>query len=141
MPRPRPTCAGRVRAAGAGTPDTPFDWEIVDRRSPYLFDTTGPESDWNTHITDVKSRTVPVPVDLTALLDQVEERLATLVADEPLAALRAAAALERLTQRVATDAAYSVDAVAQPPWHTIAQALGISEKAALSRLTRYTLRY
>ncbi|MFF1916786.1 hypothetical protein ACFVYE_35535 [Streptomyces sp. NPDC058239] len=83
---------------------------------------------------------MPVPADLTALLDQVEERLTALVADEPLAALRAVAALKRLTERVATDASFSVDTADGPQWDTIAQALGISEQAARSRLTHYALR-
>ncbi|MFE3905389.1 hypothetical protein ACFXPY_35145 [Streptomyces sp. NPDC059153] len=83
---------------------------------------------------------MPVPADLTALLDQVEERLVALVADDPMAALRAVAALQRLTERVATDAAFSVDTVDGPRWDTVAQALGISEQAARSRLTRYALR-
>ncbi|MFH9614065.1 hypothetical protein ACH4MM_10145 [Streptomyces pratensis] len=117
-----------------------IEWDAVDRRRPYLADTSGPEADWESHIADVLSRAVPVPADLTSLLDQIEARLATLVADEPLAALRAAAALERLTQRVAADAAFSIDTVDGPRWSTVARALGISERAARSRMTRYVHR-
>ncbi|MFJ8753106.1 hypothetical protein ACIREO_27780 [Streptomyces sp. NPDC102441] len=118
----------------------PIDWDAVERRRPYLADTGGPEADWETHIADVTSRTVPVPVELTALLDQVEARLTTLAADEPLAALRAAAALERLTQLVTTDVAFRIDTADGPRWDTVAKALGVSEKTARSRLTRRALR-
>ncbi|MFE4799312.1 hypothetical protein ACFRFL_30685 [Streptomyces sp. NPDC056708] len=131
---------GACSCGWRGSARYPLDWETVDRRRPYLADTSGPEGDWDTHITEVRARTVPVPADLTALLDQVETRLTALVADEPLAALRAVAALERLTEWVATDAAFSVDTVDGPRWDTVAQALGISEQAARSRLTRYALR-
>jgi hypothetical protein len=48
--------------------------------------------------------------------------------------------VQRLTERVATDAALSVDTVDGPRWDTIAQALGVSEQAARSRLTHYALR-
>ncbi|MER5853105.1 hypothetical protein ABT126_40695 [Streptomyces sp. NPDC002012] len=41
---------------------------------------------------------------------------------------------------MATDAAFSVDTVDGPQWDTVAQALGISEQAARSRLTHYALR-
>ncbi|WP_405708369.1 MULTISPECIES: hypothetical protein [unclassified Streptomyces] len=79
-------------------------------------------------------------MDLTALLDQVETRLTTLIADEPLAAIRAAAPLERMTQRVAADAVYNLATVDGPEWDTVAQALGVSRRTARSRLTRYVLR-
>ncbi|WP_405681856.1 hypothetical protein [Streptomyces sp. NBC_00057] len=131
---------GACSCGWRGSTRYPLDWEAVDRRRPYLADTSGPEGDWDTHITEVQARTVPVPADLTVLLDQVEKRLTDLVADEPLAALRAVAVLERLTERVATDAAFSVDTVDGPQWGTVAQVLGISEQAARSRLTHYALR-
>ncbi|MFD4947863.1 hypothetical protein ACFWNT_36445 [Streptomyces sp. NPDC058409] len=41
---------------------------------------------------------------------------------------------------MATDASFSVDTADGPQWDTIAQALGISEQAARSRLTHYALR-
>ncbi|MFE7402526.1 hypothetical protein [Streptomyces sp. NPDC057557] len=131
---------GACSCGWRGSPRYPLDWEVVDRRRPYLADTSGPEGDWDTHITEVQARTVPVPADLTALLDQAEERLTALVADEPMAALRAVAALQRLTDRVAVDAAFCVDTADGPRWDTVAQALGISEQAARSRLTHYALR-
>ncbi|MFE7402234.1 hypothetical protein [Streptomyces sp. NPDC057557] len=131
---------GACSCGWRGTSRYSLDWEAVDRRRPYLADASGPEGDWDTHITEVTARAVPVPADLTALLDQVEERLVALVADDPMAALRAVATLQSLTERVATDAAFSVDTADGPRWDTVAQALGISEQAARSRLTRYALR-
>ncbi|MGW1659065.1 hypothetical protein [Streptomyces atratus] len=131
---------GACSCGWRGSTRYPLDWEAVDRRRPYLADTSGPEDDWDTHITEVQARTVPVPADLTALLDQAEERLTALVVDEPMAALRAVAALQRLTERVATDAAFCVDTADGPRWDTIAQALGISEQAARSRLAHYAFR-
>ncbi|MFI9630532.1 hypothetical protein [Streptomyces sp. NPDC052042] len=117
----------------------PLDWETVDRRRPYLTDTTGPEHDWNAHITDVQNRTTPVPTELLALLDQAEKHLTTLADENPLAALRAVATLERLTRQTASEAAFSLDTPDGPSWDTVGQALGISEESARSRLTRYAL--
>ncbi|MEE1769363.1 hypothetical protein PUR34_14695 [Streptomyces sp. JV185] len=127
-------------ACSCGTPWYPLDWEAVDRRRPYLFDTSGPEGDWDVHMADVQDRAAAVPEDLTALLDRLETRLTVLTADEPLAALRAAATLERLTQRMAADTVCHVDGVDGPQWDIIAQALGVSRQTARSRLTRYALR-
>ncbi|MFI5751395.1 hypothetical protein ACIBBE_37090 [Streptomyces sp. NPDC051644] len=110
---------GACSCGWRGSTRHPLDWEAVGRQRPYLADTSGPEGDWDTHIIEVQARTVPVPADLTTLLDQVEERL---------------------TERAATDTAFSIDTADGPQWDTVAQALGISEQAARSRLTRYALR-
>lgn len=45
-----------------------------------------------------------------------------------------------MPQRVAEDAVYSLDTVDGPEWDTVALALGVSRRAARSRLTRYVLR-
>ncbi|WP_335934901.1 hypothetical protein [Streptomyces sp. PTD5-9] len=115
------------------------DWESVDRRRPYLTDTTGPESDWTAHITDVQDQAVPLPAELLTLLDQAEQHLTALADERPTAALRAAAALERLTQRAGNAAAFAIDTPEGPAWEAIARDLGISERTARSRLTRYVL--
>ncbi|MEU2674092.1 hypothetical protein ABZ622_35580 [Streptomyces sp. NPDC007164] len=88
----------------------------------------------------MQGRTVSLSADLVALLDQVETRLTALTADEPLAAIRAAATLERMTRRAAADAAYNLDTVDGPDWDSVAQALGVSRQTARSRLTHYALR-
>ncbi|MFI9630210.1 hypothetical protein [Streptomyces sp. NPDC052042] len=130
---------GACSCGWRGTRHCPLDWEAADRRRPYLTDTTGPERDWNAHITDVQNRTAPVPAELLALLDQAEKRLPNLAAENPLAALRAVATLERLIRQAAGDAALSLDTPNGPSWDTIGQALGISAETARSRLTRYAL--
>ncbi|MFG3531006.1 hypothetical protein ACGF8B_30350 [Streptomyces sp. NPDC047917] len=131
---------GACSCGWRGTPRYPLDWEGVERRNPYPFDTSGPEADWDAHITDVQARAVPLPVDLAALLDQVETRLTAPAADQPLAAIRAAATLERMTRRAAAAAAYSLDTVDGPDWDGVAMALGVGRRTARSRLTRYALR-
>ncbi|MGW3168410.1 hypothetical protein ACWC9Q_37865 [Streptomyces sp. NPDC001142] len=130
---------GACSCGWRSTSHYPLAWETVDRRRPYLTDTTGPEHDWNTHITDVQDRTVPVPTELLALLDQAEKHLTTLATENPLAALRAVATLERLTRQTASEAAFNLDTPNGPSWNTISQALGTSEETARSRLTRYAL--
>ncbi|MGW0858718.1 hypothetical protein [Streptomyces sp. NPDC002690] len=32
-----------------GTARYPLDWAVADGRHPWAYDTTGPESDWDTH--------------------------------------------------------------------------------------------
>ncbi|MFE7106783.1 hypothetical protein ACFU98_09605 [Streptomyces sp. NPDC057575] len=123
---------GACSCGRRGTPRYPLDREAVERRNPYLHDTSGSEGDWDAHINDVQARAVPLPVDLITLLDQAETRLTVLIADEPLAAIRVAATLERMTQRVAEDAVYSLDTVDGPEWGAVALALGVSRRAARS---------
>ncbi|MFB6505178.1 MULTISPECIES: hypothetical protein [unclassified Streptomyces] len=132
---------GACSCGWRGTARYPLDWQKIDRRRPYLFDTGDPENDWDTHIAEVRARTVPVPPDLTALIDQLRERLTGLVDQEPLAAVRAAATLERLTEQATTEAAFNIDAPGGPSWDEVGRALGISARTARTRLTRYALRY
>ncbi|MFD4224673.1 hypothetical protein [Streptomyces griseus] len=117
----------------------PIDWDQVDRREPYAYDTTGPEDDWERHVAEVEAGTVPLPDDVAALLAQVQERLDTLADTAPLAALRAVAALERTTQiigRVAANLASADD----PAGERTGPALGITPDKARSRLVHYGLR-
>lgn len=117
----------------------PLDWELVDRRAPYLYDTSGPEGDWARHITEVEARAVPVPEELAALLDQVELQLDKLSADAPLAALRAVTRLERIITEAGRTAAHGADADAETG-ALIGPGLGLPEDEARRRLLRYTLR-
>ncbi|WP_371790321.1 hypothetical protein OG285_05485 [Streptomyces sp. NBC_01471] len=117
----------------------PVDWESVDSRRPYLFDTQGPESDWQRHMEEVGARSTPLPAGLVALLDQVGEQLDALVTDAPLAALKAVAALERITRDAGEMAAHYVEADAVSD-ETLAAALGLTEKDARSRLFHYAHR-
>lgn len=36
---------GACSCARRGTPRCPLDWEAVERRNPYLYDTSGPDGD------------------------------------------------------------------------------------------------
>ncbi|MGW6202525.1 hypothetical protein ACWF9B_02550 [Streptomyces sp. NPDC055089] len=117
----------------------PLDWETVDRRSPEDHDTSGPESDWDQHITEVEARAVPVPEDLAALLAQVDQRLNALASDAPLAALRAIAALERIVAEAGRTAAFHAEAD-DPAGNAFGPGLGLPERDARARLLRYTTR-
>ncbi|MFJ1902102.1 hypothetical protein [Streptomyces sp. NPDC088115] len=119
----------------------PLDWqEVTDAGGPDLYDTTGPETDWDQHIDDIEARTAPVPDDITALLTQLRTRLDTLAAHAPLAALKVIGALERTSADTARAAAYAVD-TDEKPWDMIATALGLTETDARALLMRYTRRF
>ncbi|SCF56498.1 Ku protein [Streptomyces sp. Ncost-T10-10d] len=77
--------------------------------------------------------------EVVPITDEDLDEMPLPTANEPLAALGTFAALERLTERVAADAAFGVDTADGPRWDTVAQELGTSEQAARSRLTRYAL--
>ncbi|WP_327713241.1 hypothetical protein OG912_38635 (plasmid) [Streptomyces sp. NBC_00464] len=138
----RAPLATQLRASCAcgwrGKPRYPLDWNLVDRRDPDLFDTSGPEGDWDRHVADVEARAIPIPEDLVALLDQVEQRLDSLVDDAPLAALRAISRLERVVADAARTAAFHAEADRQER-STIGPGLGLPEHEARQRLLRYTL--
>ncbi|GAB2785484.1 hypothetical protein [Streptomyces daliensis] len=110
--------------------------EMTD--DPRGIDTTGPCQDWERHIEEVRGRTVPLPEELEDSLTRVEQQVATLMGDAPLAALRALAGLERIVGSLAPEAAYAVEAD-ELSWETVAAALGLTEEKARSRLLRYQL--
>lgn len=99
-------------------------------------DELGPYKDWQRHIEEVESGTVPLPADFENLLKRLEKRLNGLESDSPLAALRAVAAVERVTRRVGWQVAFDVDPD-QVPWDEMGKALGISGNALYSRLRSY----
>lgn len=125
--------------AWRGATRYPLDWDDVDPDGPHLYDTSGPRSDWAQHVADTEARSVPLPEALVALLRQLGEQLDVLAAEDPLAALRAVAALERTTGEVAQQAAFTVEADATS-WAVVATALGLTEQDARSRIDRYSLR-
>lgn len=133
--RARGACSCGWRSASSH----PIDWEAEETTrlfEPYI---DGPQGDWDRHIQEVEARTVPLPAELADLIGRVEERLEALAQQAPVAALKAVAALERATKRVARDAAYMAEAD-DLSWESIGTGLGLSEKGARSRLTHYTLR-
>ncbi|MDI3420675.1 hypothetical protein [Streptomyces luteolus] len=67
-------------------------------------------ADWEKHLNEVEARTVPLPDEVTTLLEQIEGQLDRLVQDSPVAALKAVAALERTAKRFGSGAAAYTDA-------------------------------
>ncbi|MCT2590535.1 hypothetical protein LHJ74_11545 [Streptomyces sp. N2-109] len=120
-----------------GAPQYPIDWSQLGNY-PYDVDTSGPRGDWSEHIANVEHHTVPLPDEMEELLDRLETRLDALVVDSPLAALKAAAVLERTIAHIGREAAYGAQAD-DMSWETIAKGLGLIEKDARSRLNRYGL--
>ncbi|MFJ4767598.1 hypothetical protein ACIP88_00575 [Streptomyces uncialis] len=129
---------GRCSCGWRGAGDYPVVLPRQPGQDPDL-DSSGAYDDWSRHIDEVESRSVPLPVVLEELLDEVEEQLHALCAEAPLAALRAVAALERTTRRVGRDAAHGAQAD-DLSWETIGKALGLTEREARSRLTQYSIR-
>ncbi|MFF4735329.1 hypothetical protein ACFY2W_05420 [Streptomyces sp. NPDC001262] len=116
----------------------PIDWAQV-AESRYSADTSGPCDDWGRHISEVESRSVPLPAGLGDLLEQLNDQLADLAAEAPLAALKAVAALERTAADIGLMAADNVKAD-DLTWEEIGTGLGLTEKDARSRLSRYSFR-
>ncbi|MFI8963040.1 hypothetical protein ACIGO8_13045 [Streptomyces sp. NPDC053493] len=115
----------------------PIDWRQVDRHNPDAYDVLGPELDWQTHLDEVTARAVPLPEDLAGLLRQLRERLDELVDDSPLTVVKATAELEATVAFFAPLAARIVARSMQLPLAHVAEALGMTEQAAGSRLRRY----
>ncbi|GAA3918277.1 hypothetical protein GCM10022244_29380 [Streptomyces gulbargensis] len=127
--RARCTCGWR------GQNTYPIDWNRVQSHRPFAYDTSGPEADWETHMDDVAARTVPVPEDVARLLSQIRRQLEDIEDEQPLVALRIVGELEAIISSAGPYAART--ATAEIPMPRIAEALGMTEKAALSRLYRY----
>jgi len=136
-----------VAAHIARADDQPWDTIATASASPTprpapacTDDTSGPHDDWKQHMTDVEHRSVPIPEDATALLDQLRERLDVLADDAPLAALSIITALESTIAEAGAVAAHAARADDQS-WDTIATGLGLTESKARSRLHRYARAY
>ncbi|MEV0415155.1 hypothetical protein AB0I68_31265 [Streptomyces sp. NPDC050448] len=133
---------GSCSCGWRGTAAYFLDWTQVDTDSvyePYL-DLPGPKADWDQHIAEVEARSVPMPAELSGLLQQVRERLDALTDEAPLAALRAVRILERTTKRVGREAAYRAEADDVSP-EVLGQALGLTGSEARSHLVHFALRH
>ncbi|QNP74284.1 hypothetical protein IAG44_35745 [Streptomyces roseirectus] len=95
--------------------------------------------DWGEHIEAVERRTIPVPEEVSDTIDRLHLQLANLADQAPVAALRAIGELERLTQSLAYEAAYSIKDD-EPEWETIGVALGLDADRARRLTLRYLLR-
>ncbi|MCB5169470.1 hypothetical protein LG634_32270 [Streptomyces bambusae] len=115
-----------------------IDWRQVAQSAlpPFSVDIEGPLGDWRHHIAEVEARTVPLPEHVAELLRRVDTELEALADTGPLAALRAAATLERTAARVSRAATRYLgqDEVTA---ERVATGLGISLAAARSRLLPY----
>lgn len=139
MMRRRKAAACRAACAcGWRGESHPIDWDHVDDGCLDDLDTSAAYDDWWEHIRAVERQTVPLPDELADLMDQLEEQLTLFAERAPVAALKAVAALERLTGHIGRDAAFAAQAD-DLSWETIGKALGISPDTARSRLTRYLL--
>ncbi|MFF3500155.1 hypothetical protein [Streptomyces sp. NPDC003247] len=136
----RPRAAGYRAACACGWrgETRPIDWERVPEDRPYDLDTGPAHGDWVEHLRAVERRTVPLPDELTDLIERLEHHLVTLVDQAPVAALRAVTALERLLPGIGREAAQAVrdDELS---WDSVGTALGIGPERARSLLTRYLL--
>ncbi|MEU3752967.1 hypothetical protein AB0H17_09425 [Streptomyces olivoreticuli] len=133
---------GSCSCGWRGTSRYPIDWPQVIA-DEHCMDTSGPRDDWEQHISEVRTRSVPLPVELEDLLKRVEEQLDALAMEAPVAALKAVAALERTTGRISRNAADNAQAderAGELSWEAIGTALGLNEKDARSRLNRYSFR-
>ncbi|MFF5188108.1 hypothetical protein ACFY30_30865 [Streptomyces sp. NPDC000345] len=137
--RPRAAAFRAACACGWRGEPYPIDWEeLTDGRRPDP-DTGDAYRDWSEHIRGVERRTVPLPDELTYLMHALEDQLAALADQAPVAALRAATALQRITADIAQEAAYAIQED-EVPWDRIGTALGLTPDRAESLLTHYLLR-
>jgi plasmid stabilization system protein ParE len=117
----------------------PLDWAEVGDHA-YDAETPGPRADWRGHIQQIEARAVPVPEDITELLERLEIRLDKLALDAPAAALRVVAALERAAEQVGENAAIGIQADVRGEeltWETVGTALGLPGRAARDTVERY----
>ncbi|MEU7729680.1 hypothetical protein AB0B78_31265 [Streptomyces sp. NPDC040724] len=130
--RPRAEALRAVCACGwRGAAEYLLDWVAIGDRPLYEadIDLAGPLADWTAHLSVVRDKAVPLPEPLAALLVEIADQLNTTAVDTPLAALRAAGVLERITTRVGRAAAGMLDADVST--ETVATALGTTRSKAL----------
>lgn len=137
--RPKAVAFRAACACGWRGGPHPIHWEELADGDRFGLDTADAYREWSEHIRAVERRTVPLPDDLTHLMDVLEDQLAALAEQAPVAALRAATTLERLAADLAQEAAYAVQED-EVPRETLGTALGLSPARAESLLTHYLLR-
>ncbi|MFI0809338.1 hypothetical protein [Streptomyces echinatus] len=137
--RPRAAAVRASCSCGWRGPSTPVPWDELDTDGLEELDVSGPRRDWSEHIRAVERQTVPLPADLAGLLNALEDKLIPLAEDAPAAALRAVAALDRLTRRAGREAACVLEEEGDQRWEALGRALGIGADRARSLVTRYLL--
>ncbi|MFJ8664037.1 hypothetical protein [Streptomyces sp. NPDC093795] len=130
---------GRCAWGRRGEKTYPIDWEQVrGDDEPDAYDTSGPYGNWKAHIDEVAARAVKLPQDLTDLLAQVRERVdRLLLEDEYVRVLKAADELEDIVTQAAPTAVRCLARRPEAPAPGVAEALGMTEEAARSRLVHY----
>ncbi|WP_432112728.1 hypothetical protein [Streptomyces sp. S1] len=145
----RPTATsmrGRCACGWRGTKTYVIDWEKVrEDDDPDAYDTSGPYRDWKAHLDEVAERAVALPEDLASLLGQVREQLDRLWLEENktrayATMLKACDALEAIVAETGPEAARALtreqdDEDGSTP--SVAEALGMTERAARTRLLHY----
>ncbi|WP_167455461.1 AlbA family DNA-binding domain-containing protein [Streptomyces tirandamycinicus] len=119
-----------------------IDWGTA-ADDPETVDTSAARTDFDGHLHDLEARSLPLPAAMTDLVERLDEQLHDLAADSPLAALKAIAALERITLRIARHAAADAQASADEDelsWETVARTFGTDHEYARARLMHYQLR-
>ncbi|MFJ5548039.1 hypothetical protein [Streptomyces sp. NPDC093225] len=134
--------ARALRAACAcgwrGAAEYPLDRRALGDGPPeeHRVDLSGPLADWNAHLSVVRETVVPLPEPLAGLLLDLSDELGDVVADAPLAALRAVGILRRIIAEAADEAAEAVhDSGAST--ESVAAALGTTPSEAFGLLLRY----
>ncbi|MFC8896636.1 hypothetical protein [Streptomyces cinereoruber] len=142
----RPTAVsmrGQCACGWRGTKTYPIGWETVrENDDPDAYDTSGPYEDWKAHLDEVAGRAVALPGDLVVLLGQVRERLDRLWLEEDpargyAAMLRACGELEAIVAETGPRAARALAREQEESMPAVAEALGMTEKAARTRLLHY----
>ncbi|MDV9186841.1 hypothetical protein R6L23_01090 [Streptomyces sp. SR27] len=141
MRRPMATSMrGRCACGWRGEKTYTICWEKVrGDDDPDAYDTSGPYGDWAAHMDEVAGRALLLPEDLSGLLAQVRARLDCLLLeeDQPVIVLKAADELEEIVASVAPTAVRLLTRGQEEPAPEIAQAFGMTEKAARARLIHY----
>jgi hypothetical protein len=138
--RPKAAAYRSSCACGWRGKSCPIDWDQADEYGRIdEIDTSGPYNEWSDHIRAVDRQTVPVPAELSEVMEKLEDQLLRLAEQAPVAALKAVSTLERLTRDVGHQAASAAEADELSP-ETIGKALGISPDRASAHLLTYRLR-
>ncbi|MFI6343908.1 hypothetical protein [Streptomyces sp. NPDC050560] len=120
----------------AGTGRLVLDWDRVDDPRDDV-DLGALRGEWDRHLADVEARTVPLPAALHGQIAEMAAVLERLAEDAPLAAVRAAALLDRRIRDATRLAALNAvpDDDAESSWERIAIALGTTRHEARSLVT------
>ncbi|MFE0601669.1 hypothetical protein ACFW2T_14245 [Streptomyces sp. NPDC058892] len=131
----RGSCSCGWRSAA----EYPLDWTTLPDDKPLYevdVDLSGPIADYTAHLSVIREGAVPLPTELTELLNDLVGQLDRLAVEEPLVALKALADLRYVITRTGQDAAYELGAC-DVPLKVVATALGTNEAAARTYLNDY----